>query len=117
MAKAAAKAGGISMVNFSYRNSPAIQKAREIVPTGKLGEIAHEEASHLQSWLNSNAWGDWKTSPVWLWRLSCKHGSMGVLGDVGIHILDFASMPVGSIRSVQARLKTFAKLKGRRIGE
>lgn len=117
MAKAAKKAGVINMVNFSYRNSPAIQKAREIVREGKLGEIVHVEASYLQSWLTSNAWGDWKTSPTWLWRLSSKHGSKGVLGDVGVHILDFASMPVGSIGTVQARLKTFTKLKGKRIGE
>ncbi|MCX6958859.1 MAG: Gfo/Idh/MocA family oxidoreductase [Verrucomicrobia bacterium] len=62
-------------------------------------------------------WGDWKTTPAWLWRLSSKHGSKGVLGDVGVHILVFASLPVGPIRSIQARLKTFTNLKGKRMGE
>lgn len=116
MAKAAKKAGVINMVNFTYRNASAIQKARELVEAGKLGDIVHVEASYLQSWLSSKGWGDWKTSPVWLWRLSTKHGSRGVLGDVGVHIIDFASMPVGPLRSVNARLKTFTAIKGKRIG-
>ena len=32
----------------------------------------------------------------WLWRLSTNHGSMGTLGDIGVHIFDFASFPIGS---------------------
>jgi predicted dehydrogenase len=117
MVKAAKKAGVINMVNFTYRNAPAIQKARDLVQSGQLGEIVHIEASYLQSWLVSKAWGVWNETPAWLWRLSSKHGSRGVLGDVGVHILDFASLPVGSICKVSARLKTFKKIKGKRIGE
>jgi len=117
MVKAAKKAGVINMVNFSYRDAPAIQKARELVESGQLGEIVHVEASYLQSWLSSKGWGDWKTTPGWLWRLSTKHGSRGVLGDVGVHIIDFATMPVGPLRSVNARLKAFTALKGKKIGE
>ena len=117
MAKAAKKAGVINMVNFSYRNAAAIQKARDLVESGELGEIVHIEASYLQSWLVSKAWGAWNETPAWLWRLSSKHGSRGVLGDVGVHILDFASLPVGPICKVNARLKTFKKIKGKRIGE
>lgn len=105
------------MVNLSYRNAPAIQKAEQMVREGKLGEIVHVEASYLQSWLSSKVWGDWKTNPAWLWRLSSKHGSRGVLGDVGVHILDFATFPVGPIKSVNARLKTFTALKGKRLGD
>jgi len=117
MVAAAKKAGAINMVNFSYRNAPALQKAAQLVRSGRLGEIVHVEASYLQSWLPSKVWGDWKKNPTWLWRLSSKHGSRGVLGDIGVHILDFASFPVGPIRSVQARLKTFDQLKGHRRGE
>jgi predicted dehydrogenase len=116
MVAAARRAGVINMVNFSYRNAPAIQKAARLVQSGKLGDIVHLEASYLQSWLVSKSWGDWKTSPGWLWRLSTAHGSHGVLGDIGVHILDFASFPAGPIKSVQARLKTFDRLKGKRIG-
>jgi predicted dehydrogenase len=116
MVRAAKRAGVINMVNFTYRNSAALQKAADLVREGTLGEIVHVEASYLQSWLPTKIWGDWKTNPAWLWRLSTKHGSAGVLGDIGVHILDFASYPVGPVRSVQARLKTFTKIKGRRLG-
>jgi predicted dehydrogenase len=117
MARAAKKAGVINMVNFSYRNSSALQNAAQLVRDGELGEIVHVEASYLQSWLSSKVWGDWKNTPAWLCRLSTKHGSKGVLGDIGVHIFDFASFPVGPIRRIQARLKTFTKLKGKRVGE
>jgi predicted dehydrogenase len=49
--------------------------------------------------------------------LSSKHGSKGVLGDVGVHILDFVTFVAGSMASdVSCRLKTFAKAPGDQIG-
>ena len=66
------------------------EKAAQMVRDGAIGTIRHFEASYLQSWLTQPAWGHWDREPQWLWRLSTKHGSKGVLGDVGIHILDFA---------------------------
>jgi predicted dehydrogenase len=118
MATAADKAGLINMVNLSYRNVPAIQEARKRITSGDIGEVRHVEASYRQSWLVANNWGDWKTDPKWLWRLSEKHGSNGVLGDVGIHILDFTAHAVDMMPvSVQARLKTFHKAAGDKIGE
>ena len=118
MADAAEQAGIINMVNLTYRNVAALQKARELVLAGACGEIRHVEASYLQSWLVSKFWGDWRTDPKWLWRLSRGHGSNGVLGDVGIHILDFASYGAGlDIDHVFCRLKTFDKAPGNRIGD
>ncbi len=117
MVAAAKKAGVINMVNLSYRDWPAIQAVEKLVRSGEIGEVRHIEASYLQAWLASKVWGDWRTTPAWLWRLSSKHGSKGVLGDVGVHIVDFATFPVGPLKSVYCRLKTFAKAKGNRIGE
>ena len=117
MAAAAEKAGVIHMVNFSYRNNSCIHKARELVQAGALGRILHVEAAYYQSWLNQDAWGDWRTSPGWLWRLSTAHGSRGTLGDIGVHLLDFASYPVGEIESVNCILRTFPKAPGDCIGE
>ncbi len=115
MTDAARRRKVINMVQFSYRKSAALQKARELVAAGELGEIVHFEASYLQSWISSKVWGDWKTSPAWLWRQSTAHGSKGVLGDVGVHVIDFATYPIGSpIRSLACKLKTFNALKGRK---
>lgn len=118
MTEAAERASIVNMVNLTYRNGGPLQRAREMVLAGEIGTVRHVEASYLQSWLVSNAWGDWRTEPQWLWRLSKKHGSNGVLGDVGIHILDFAGYGAGlDIADVFCRLKAFEKAPGNRIGD
>jgi predicted dehydrogenase len=118
MVDVAEQSGLINMVNLTYRNVAQLQRAREIVLSGQIGAVKHVEASYLQSWLSSKAWGDWRTESKWLWRLSKKHGSNGVLGDIGVHILDFASFGAGlDIEHVFARLKTFDKAPGNKIGE
>ncbi|WP_421723199.1 Gfo/Idh/MocA family protein [Bauldia sp.] len=118
MTEAIEGAGLVGMVNLTYRNSPALQKGRQMVLDGAVGQVRHVEASHLQSWLVGNAWGDWKTESKWLWRLSKQHGSNGALGDIGIHIVDFTSYGSGlDVAHVCARLKTFDKAPGGEIGE
>lgn len=118
MTEAAERAGLINMVNLTYRNSPALQRARQMVEAGELGELRHVEASYRQSWLVGKAWGDWRTADQWLWRLSTEHGSTGVLGDVGIHILDFATYGAADdIASLNAELVTFPKAPGEQIGK
>ena len=51
MADAADAAGIMNMVNLTYRSSPAVQKAREIILSGEIGAVKHFEARDLQSWL------------------------------------------------------------------
>lgn len=117
MARTAADAGVINLVNFSYRNSAAIQDVTRRVRKNELGRIFHVQAHYLQSWLNSKEWGDWKANDKWLWRLSTRHGSKGVLGDIGVHILDFASLPAGEITAVNCLFRTFDKAPKNKIGE
>jgi predicted dehydrogenase len=118
MAGAAAKAGVVNMVNLTYRNGPALTHAAKMVAEGAIGEVRHFEASYLQSWLTQPAWGEWSTETQWLWRLSTAHGSLGVLGDIGVHILDFAMLVAGAGAShVSCRLTTFDKAPGGQIGE
>jgi predicted dehydrogenase len=118
MTNAATQAKIVAMVNLSYRNVPALQKARELVRGGAIGEVIHVEASYLQSWLSSRHWGDWRAESRLLWRLSKAHGSNGVLGDIGIHILDFASYGAASpIEKVTCRLKAFPKAPNNQIDE
>lgn len=117
MAQAADQAGVKNLVNFSYRNSSAVQKAAALVAAGELGRILHVEGHYYQDWLCGDHWGHWAATPAWLWRLSTAHGSKGVLGDVGVHLLDFASFPVGPITSVNCLLRTFPKAPNDRIGE
>ncbi len=118
MTQAAADAGVVNMVNLTYRNVPALVAAAQMVADGLIGEVRHFEAAYLQSWLTQPAWGDWSIESQWLWRLSTQHGSMGVLGDVGVHILDYATFVAGAdAASVSCRLTTFDKAEGNQIGE
>lgn len=118
MAAAAEKAGVVNMVNLTYRNVAALNKAADMVAKGEIGAVRHFDASYLQSWLTQDSWGAWDKESQWLWRLSTAHGSNGTLGDVGIHILDFATFIAGSdAADVSARLKTFDKAPGNQIGE
>ena len=117
MAGAAAASGLVNAVNLRYRAVPAFATARAMVAAGDVGTVRHVEAAYLQSWLMQPAWGDWRTDPTWLWRLSSAHGSGGVLGDVGIHILDLATFVAGADPvELSCRLKTFDKAPGGRVG-
>ena len=118
MAREAKAAGVVNMVNLSYRNVPALMAAAALVASGDIGDVRHFEASYLQSWLTQPAWGGWSTEDQWLWRLSSAHGSLGVLGDVGVHILDFAGFATGSTADDRScRLTTVEKAMGGRIGD
>ncbi|SHI99846.1 Gfo/Idh/MocA family protein [Wenxinia saemankumensis] len=118
MADAAERAGVVNMVNLTYRNVSALIQAQAMIAAGEIGEVRHFEASYLQSWLTQPAWGEWSEEDKWLWRLSTAHGSNGVLGDVGVHILDFATYAAGSAGAeVSCRLTTFDKAPGGRIGD
>jgi predicted dehydrogenase len=113
MTEAAEAAGVINMVNLTYRNAAAIQMARRVVEAGQIGEVRHVQASYLQSWLTGRHWGDWRTEERWLWRLSSAHGSKGVLGDIGVHILDFVTYGTClDIVALHARMRTFDKAEG-----
>lgn len=118
MTRAMDDAGVVGMVNLLYRGVAPLETARRMVLAGEIGEVKHVEASYLQSWLAQPSWGDWRTDDRWLWRLSTRHGSNGVLGDVGIHILDFVRHGAAlDIVDVHCRLKTFSKAEGDQIGD
>lgn len=118
MADYAKKIGVVNMINLSYRNVAAVQMAAQMVAEGAIGEIKHFEASYLQSWLTQPAWGDWATQSQWLWRLSSQHGSKGVLGDVGIHIIDYVTYIAGQMpKDMDCKLHTFSKAPDNQIGE
>jgi len=119
MRDAARQAGVINMVNFSYRNASGLQKAAEVVRAGTLGRILHVEASYLQSWLVNTSWGRWQESPGLAWRLSTRHGSAGVLGDLGCHLYDMTAFLCGQdLAEINCQLRTFDKgLPDNTLGE
>lgn len=118
MADAAKAAGTVAMVHMTYRQSAALNAAHALVRDGKIGTLRHVQAEYRQSWLAQDSWGDWRSMDTWLWRLSSKHGSLGVLGDVGVHLLDFACFAADArIADVRCLLRAFHKADNDRIGE
>jgi predicted dehydrogenase len=108
-AKRAYRSGQIGMVNFSYRRSAALQKAIQLAKAGALGELRHAHGFYLQSWIAAPIWGHW-TNEGWLWRMSTKSGSGGVLGDVGCHLLDLMTSVTGDVTDVRCALGNFPKI-------
>ena len=93
------KAGTIGMINFNYRQVPAVMLAKKLIDEGRLGEIRSFRARYLQDWLHD------ENAPM-SWRLQREFAGSGALGDIGAHITDLAHMLIGPIESVTGMLAT-----------
>lgn len=102
MMEAAEQAGVVAMVNFNYRRVPAVQFAKQLIESGKLGEIRHWRAVYLQDWINDPAF------PL-VWRLRKEIAGSGALGDIAAHIVDLSHFLIGNIGEVVGTMDTFIK--------
>ena len=102
MQEAVERAGVVGMVNFNYRRVPAVQLARQLIDSGRIGEIRHWRAVYLQDWIVDPEF------PL-VWRLQKDLAGSGALGDIGAHIIDLSRFLVGEIEEVTALLTTFIK--------
>lgn len=102
MLEAVEKAGVVHMVAHNYRFVPAIRLARDLIESGKLGQIYHFRAVYLQEWIMDPNF-------PFVWRLDKNVSGSGALGDLGSHIIDLARFLVGEPRKVSAMAKTFIK--------
>lgn len=101
----AAKHGVRAMVGFTYRRTPAVAYARQLVASGRLGTIRHVRGQYLQDWLSD------ENAPL-SWRLDKSLAGSGALGDIGAHIIDMAQFVTGSsITSVSGLMETFVKTR------
>lgn len=94
---AAGKARLPAMVNFSKRNIGAIHALRDVVLSNTLGDISLVETNYLQSWVLTSAWGDWRTTPRWMWRLQPNVSRGGCLADLGSHLIDLLHFVFGRV--------------------
>jgi predicted dehydrogenase len=112
-ARSAAQRGAYAMCGFTYRRTPALALAKQLVDDGRLGTIRHVRAQYLQDWLSD------ENAPM-TWRVQQEHAGSGALGDIGAHIIDTAQWLTGqSITGVSALLETFVTsrpLSGDRVG-
>jgi predicted dehydrogenase len=85
-----------SMVNYVYRNWPAIHLARDIIREGKIGEPVLFEGRFYQDYANDPGLPH-------SWRHSRKVAGSGAVGDIGSHIIDIACYLMGPVARVSAR--------------
>jgi len=109
VATAVRAAGVQATVGFNYRHAPAVQRARELVSAGAIGEITNarfrlfsDYAAHPQGALS--------------WRFERDQGGSGVLGDLVSHGVDLARHLLGDIVSVVADSAIFIADRPRPTG-
>ena len=101
MAAAASAATGTAMCGFSYRRTPALALARQLITEGRVGEIRHVRAQYLQDWLSD-------PDAPHTWRMDRTRAGSGTLGDIGAHSIDTAQWLTGQgIEAVSATMRTF----------
>ena len=102
IAAAIEKAGVSSAVGFNYRNAPAVELARDLVASGRLGEVRHVRVQML---------GDYCAHPdgALTWRFVRELAGSGVLGDLASHGMDLVQYVVGPIDALLAETTTFIK--------
>ncbi len=102
MLQAAEEAGVSHMIGFNYRFSPAVQLAKQLVESGRLGKIYHFRAFFLQDWIMDPSF------PL-VWRLQKEVAGSGSHGDLGAHLIDLARFLVGEFHEVIGMSETFIK--------
>lgn len=108
MLEAAETAKVVHLLCHNYRFAPAVQFAKQLIDSGRLGRIYHIRAQYLQDWIMDPSF------PL-VWRLRKDVTGSGALGDIAAHILDLARFLVGEFHEVVSAMETF--IKERPVGE
>lgn len=95
MEAAARAAGVLTMVGYNYVHNPAIAHARRLISDGVIGQPVH-----FRGWVDE----DYQADPdlPWTWRARRADAGLGVLGDLGCHLVAMAHVLMGPIESVIA---------------
>lgn len=95
-----------NMMCFSYRFYPAVRYAKWILDQGKLGTILNVNIEYLKSTgLNEGR-------PL-EWRFIKEYAGTGVLGDLGVHLIDATEFLIGKLRSVSSKTGILVKERKR----
>ncbi|MGJ5892607.1 gfo/Idh/MocA family oxidoreductase [Streptomyces sp. V2] len=109
VADAVAGAGVQGTVGFNYRNAPAVEKARNLIASGALGNVTHARV---------RLFSDYAAHPdgALTWRYERERGGSGVLGDLASHGADLARFLLGDIVSLTADTAVFVPERARPTG-
>ncbi len=103
MLDAVEKAGVKHCCGFSYRFTPSLALARQLVREGKIGRIYHVFVRYAQDWITDPDFG-------MVWRFEKKIAGSGSLGDLSAHSIDATHFITGlRFKEVSGNLKTIIK--------
>lgn len=95
-------AGIVNMTCFSYRFMPAVRYAKHLIEEGKLGKIINVDVAYLKS---SGFWAGRRLD----WRFVKEYAGCGVIGDLGVHLIDMTRYLVGDFKTVYASTEIIVK--------
>ncbi|MBM4015125.1 MAG: Gfo/Idh/MocA family oxidoreductase [Planctomycetes bacterium] len=102
-----AKTGLRFCVTHNYTGYPMVREARNLVRSGRLGDVRKVYVEYLQGWLSDKLEDSGQKQAKW--RSDPKQsGACGAMGDIGTHAANLAEHIAGSpLDSLYARLTTF----------
>jgi predicted dehydrogenase len=97
-------------VTYTYTGYPMVKEAKNLISSGKLGEIRFVNAEYPQEWLatplettGENRQASWRTDPTQAGKSNC-------VGDIGSHVENMISYVTGlEIEALCARLDHFVE--------
>lgn len=108
MLEAQRECGTPAMVCFSYRFKSSVRYAKKILEEKKIGEIM---GVNVQYFKDSGLWPGRRLE----WRFEEQYAGTGVLGDLGVHLIDMVTYLVGDITEVCGKTEILVKER-KRIG-
>ena len=94
------------MTCFTYRFMPAVRYAKHLVDSGLIGDIVGLNVAYLKS---SGFWEGRRLE----WRFVKEYAASGVVGDLGVHLIDLAQLLAGHITELCAIKATVVKERKR----
>lgn len=88
---------------YSYRFTPSLALARQLVQEGRIGRIYHVFVRYAQDWITNPNFG-------MVWRFDKKVAGSGALGDLSAHSIDATRFITGlNFNEVTGNLQTLIK--------
>ena len=99
MANAAAASDRVTLLGYSFAKNPALFAAKRLLEEGLIGEVFE-----FRGFIDE----DYVADPdlPWTWRLQQANAGLGVLGDLGCHLVSIAHFLLGPIESLAAVVRT-----------
>jgi len=97
MLAAAESSGCVHMVGFNYIRTPASQYARQLIDSGRIGDVTWFRGEHTEDFLaDANLPVTWRTDG----------DANGTMGDLAPHMINAARALIGPITSLIANVET-----------